>query len=206
MHLVQAARNLSALLAVSSVAAYGGFVATDAVLRVPNRSSTDGSLPTGTNLEAVFLGASTCDGSRSSSLPNTLKAAFGLLRDSAAAVGARFSSIGIAIDWVPAVGVSWLKGVADFDEVIAGKNWANLGAIEYLWHDSLAVPAMPQLMVVTRIIHAGSARVVTTEPQVLLRLVGEGAIREWVKSHGNVSGGGKPTRQIGAVKGRQYAN
>jgi hypothetical protein len=187
MNIVRTARNVSALLAVCGIAAYGGFVATGAVLDAPDGKLRRSPLPNGATLEAVFVGASTCAASRSSALPRDLKAALSLLRDSATAAGISFSTIGVALDWVPADGINWLKRIADFDEVIAGRNWANLGAIDYLWNDSLTVPAMPQLIVAIRTVATDSARVVASAPHTVLRLLGPGSLHDWVERHSNRS-------------------
>lgn len=183
MNLVHKARNVSALLAVCGIAAYGGFVGTDALLHTSHRKLTSAPIPNGATIEAVFVGASTCGASRSPALPRDVKAALSLLRDSARVAGVPFSTVGVALDWVPAEGIDWLRRVADFDEIIAGKNWANLGAIDYLWRDSLTVPAMPQLIVVTRTIRADSARILASSPLTVLRLLGAGSIHDWVEKH-----------------------
>ena len=112
-----------------------------------------------------------------------LNAALSLLRDSADGIGARFSSVGVALDWTPSAGIGWLKGIADFDEIIAGREWVNLGAIAYVWRDSSAVPALPQLVVLARTVRLENNRIVASQPQPILRLLGEQAIRAWVEAH-----------------------
>jgi hypothetical protein len=183
MSALHRAGNLFALLAICAVAAYAGFAATDVVLDASRGKPRAARLSSGESVEAVFVGASTCSASRSSTLAGRVKAALSLLRDSAAAAGVGFAAIGVSLDWGPSDGIRWLRGIADFDEVIAGRNWVNLAAIDYLWRDSAAVPALPQLIVAARTIRAESTRVVASEPRRVLRLLGEGAIRRWVEAH-----------------------
>ncbi len=190
MKRLQGLRNASALLAVCCVVAYGGFAATDAFLRTsPRRILIKAPIPTGANLEAVFVGSSTCHASRSPTLPRELRTVLSILRDSATSAGAQFASVGVAIDWDVAAGIRWLKRVGDFDEVVAGRNWANLGAFDYLWSDSSATPVLPQLILAVRTVTADTARVVATRPRVVLRLLGEGAIKNWADAH---IGGARP--------------
>jgi len=89
----------------------------------------------------------------------------------------------VALDWTPSAGIGWLKGIADFDEIIAGREWVNLGAIAYVWRDSSAVPALPQLVVLARTVRLENNRIVASQPQPILRLLGEQAIRAWVEAH-----------------------
>jgi hypothetical protein len=192
--MLHAFRNASVLLATCTLAAYGGFVGADALIHSHGSDRTRASLPNGATLEAVFVGASTCEASRSSALPRAVRGALALLRDSAAAVGVQFASIGLALDWGPSEGIRWLGRVAHFDEVVAGRSWANLGAIDYLWRDSLGVPAMPQLIVATRTILSDRTRVRATRPQAILRLIGAGAIRDWVAEHATRSDSGRTER------------
>ena len=47
-------------------------------------------------------------------------------------LGIGFTSIGIAADWDPIVGIKHLENIGYFDEVISGNFWYNNGIIKYV--------------------------------------------------------------------------
>ena len=62
----------------------------------------------------------------------------------------RFSAVGVAIDPIPLRGVRHLAALGVWDEVIAGRGWANTGAMRYIWQDYPGHPSVPQLVVLKR--------------------------------------------------------
>jgi hypothetical protein len=121
-------------------------------------SSTKSAPDTGVQEVAVFVGASWCRASAfpelKDSLPNVLKK----LEGEAKSRNHWFTSIGVSLDQPARKGIDWLGEYANFGELIVGGGWANYGAIDLIWSDSLSVVELPQLIVLSRPILASSPR------------------------------------------------
>jgi len=109
-----------------------------------------------------------------------------LLANRAAREHRRFIAVGVDIDWSPEVGFDFLKQFGPFDEILTGDNWANTGAIEYLWRlpaDPTAPSGTPEIVVFERHLAWDSAgrNLVLSENRLLLRKAGLNQIEPWVK-------------------------
>jgi hypothetical protein len=67
-----------------------------------------------------------------------------------------------------------------FDEVSAGSNWLNAGAVDYIWRDEGAPPTLPQIVVVRRTVTVDADRIRVKEEEVIGRHVGTDEIARWV--------------------------
>lgn len=127
----------------------------------------------GRQLVMVVIGSSRCGAGQGSDVVVSLQE----VRDSLRAVARRrqmaFSSIGVALDDDPRVGLEWLAQLGGFDEVAAGGNWLNTAAVEFVWRDPTGFGAQPQVIVQLRTIALESQR--RYRPpigEVLLRMIG----------------------------------
>lgn len=100
----------------------------------------------------VLLGASWCGDSRRSGLQH----AFSRISRETAQIASRknetFVSIGVALDRAPKKGLRWLEEVGSFNEIISGSGWLNSGAIAYIWRDVPGPAALPQILLIRRLV------------------------------------------------------
>ena len=63
-------------------------------------------------------------------------------------------------------------------QLVLGGSWSNLGALHFVWRDSVSIPAVPQLLVIERTIHIDRRRITVRGERVLARAYGLHAMRE----------------------------
>lgn len=154
--------------------------------RLSTTARADPSLPralkSGTELVAVFIGSSTCGAAENPEL----KVAIAQLRRSLAARafrdGKTFSSIGVALDWSVRDGLQFLATFGEFDEVMAGRNWLNAGAVHYIWRDIAGRPSLPQVLLLERSVEVTATSISIGDETLIARKVGAGEITQWVAS------------------------
>lgn len=140
------------------------------------------ALPGGPELVALYFGATTCRPCLRPEVKRAVREMRRHLEQRATESGRDFSSIGVALDPSVPAGVDFLAGTAEFDEIAVGRSWANAAAIEHLWGDPEAVPAIPQIVVLEREIRPEpGGRPSFGEPRVLRRVLGASAILRWVE-------------------------
>ena len=88
--------------------------------------------PQNQELVLVYFGAASCGWCDSPRLPGIIDSAMIAVRDHAAASGASFSAVGIAVDWDAQSGVVHLDKIGRFDEIAAGRSAFGLGARTYM--------------------------------------------------------------------------
>ncbi|HEY7028246.1 MAG TPA: hypothetical protein VH438_11595 [Gemmatimonadales bacterium] len=137
--------------------------------------------PKATQLVAVYIGSSTCGPCQSPELKAAIEQVKQGLRTKTTAAGQSFTAIGVAMDWSVEEGYDFLRKSGEWDEVVTGSNWINLGALRYIWADSTALSAMPQLVVVRRDIDWGKTQIDLTKERILLRLMGAPEIESWIR-------------------------
>ena len=154
--------------------------------------TADRELPKGKELVAVYVGAKSCGPCL---LPAT-KAAIAqmktLLSDYAMKHGYAFSAVGVSTDWSTADGIAFLNDNGPFDQLVVGGNWTNLAVEHYIWRDTNAVPAMPQVIVLERTVTPGE-RIEFTAPRVLHRVFGAEEIPKWVSAGAPIQVGTQST-------------
>lgn len=141
--------------------------------------TADRNLPKGKELVVVYVGATSCGPCL---LPETKSAVARmktLLSSFAAQNGYSFSAVGVSTDWSIADGTKFLNDNAPFDQLVIGGSWTNLAVEHYIWRDSAATPAMPQVVVLERSVSLGD-RIDISPSRVLRRVFGSDEIPKWV--------------------------
>tara|TARA_R110002124_G_C8861561_1_gene507045 strand:- start:573 stop:944 length:372 start_codon:yes stop_codon:yes gene_type:complete len=94
-----------------------------------------------------------------------------------------FKAVGISKDWSVNKGVEHLNKFGEFDEIITGNNWLNLGLMKFVWQDFPGDPATPQLILVKRKIsnHGGGGvnLYLVDQEKIILRKLGTVEIDNW---------------------------
>jgi hypothetical protein len=133
--------------------------------------------PRGSELVAVYISSSRCIGNRAAGLHEAIEAAKVRLAQRAKSEGRTFRAVGVSLDWAPDTGLAYLKEFGQFDELVIGSNWFNLGATNFVFGDSTGRPSIPQLLVYERTINTSNPRrLAFGAPHVLLRIVGGDSI------------------------------
>ena len=135
-------------------------------------------IKTGTELVMVFIASSTCTGAKDPELKNALERVRRGLKREAREKKQVFTSIGISLDWSIDAGVQMLDSFGPFDEIAVGRGWMNTGAVKFLWEDLPGEAAVPQLVVVERVVTKDRAIHVTGE-RVRYRKIGAPGIATW---------------------------
>jgi hypothetical protein len=138
--------------------------------------------PRGSELLAVYVSSSWCIGNRAPGLHEAIEAAKLRLAQRAKTEGRTFRAVGIALDWAPDSALAYLREFGQFDELVLGSNWFNLGATTLIWGDSTGLPGIPQLLVYERTINTSNPRrLALGAPHVLYRIIGGDSIVVRVK-------------------------
>lgn len=138
-------------------------------------------LTSGNQLVAVYVGMTGCGASRDPELKAAVREMKPAFAQHAAAAGRPVSIVGVALDWDTDHGVDYLKDLGRWDEVIAGNNWANLGAEQHIFRAEGGRPSIPQIVIYEREIATEMTGVKFGPNRVLRRIVGTDSIIAWVK-------------------------
>ncbi len=134
----------------------------------------------GDEIVLVYIGSSGCTWSNAPQLPGLVRGLKQDLLDRARTEGRIFAALGIARDIVVADGIAHLEEFGPFDEVMAGRSWANTGIQKYFYGDLPGgFGATPQIMVVSRTLFYENGHISIKNEQVLARAVGLAEITEW---------------------------
>jgi hypothetical protein len=92
--------------------------------------------------------------------------------------------LGVALDWDVEAGLRMLRRMGRFDEVSAGGGWTNSAVFQFLWQDSLAVAAIPQLILLERTLRISPAGqdMYLVSARVLQKALGVDGIVRWLDS------------------------
>lgn len=142
---------------------------------------TTGSLPSGDSWLLVYVGASSCAGSQSPRLKESLQNAIVRLQ-AVSEVDARLRTLGVAIDADVGDGLTYLSNVGSFDQVSVGGSWGNLAVAQYIWGIDGTAAAIPQLILVRQQWQADSSSMRVVSEQVAHRLIGPRDIQVWADS------------------------
>jgi hypothetical protein len=135
----------------------------------------------GTEVVVVFLSASFCMGAQNPDLRRLLPTLRARLTENLTGTEDEVTMIGVALDARPAEGIDYLQGMAEFDEIIAGKNLLNSGAIRFFWRDLPGSPEIPQIVVLRRTYHLhGSSGDIGPDEEVV-RFTGSDEISRWIE-------------------------
>jgi hypothetical protein len=138
-------------------------------------------VPKGNEVVAVYLGASSCHGCKDPDLLSAVKAMKSLLASQAEQSGVGFSVIGVGMDWSVQESMSYLESLGAFDEVIAGRLWASVGALKFLWTGPEICRGIPQVVLLERTSEFAEGEYTVTRERELARYSGPAQIVEWVR-------------------------
>lgn len=138
-------------------------------------------VPQGIELVAVYFTSSDCGPCKSVEFKDLLEDAKVALRDQASKHELGFAAIGVSLDWDAQVGIELLNTSGRFDEVVAGRNWFNVAAEVYVWKGENVVPAMPQVVLVTRSLTAGPGGATFGDTTPLASYAGDELV-SWMKN------------------------
>lgn len=128
-------------------------------------------------LELVFLVSATCAGSRN--IPD------GYVHDLQSAIqGVTADSVtvrvvGVAVDDSWEEGVEFLRGLGEFDEVLAGRSWLGTGAKHFIHRDLPGPAVIPQVVVIRRAVRRPVEVTEVGADRVLIRKVGLDEMLRW---------------------------
>lgn len=142
----------------------------------------------------LFIGMTGCGASQRQELIKAVRA----IRDSMVShidtTEFTLAVAGAALDHDAAAGLKWLSEFGHFDEVLAGRSWMNLAAVEFIWRDLPARPLVPQLVVVTRSVAEPDDRNIDVgTDRLLARKMGVAEIVDWVNAGTPLPLGREPT-------------
>jgi len=142
--------------------------------------SRSASLEPGTELVFVYIGGSACGWSNVPELPRMVKSLKRHFQSLAIDNGMQFAAVGIARDTDPYAGWEHLLGFGEFDEVMTGRNWGNIGVQKYIYGDMPGVGATPQILLMTRAIDTQWGHASFVNEEVISRRTGLTEIKAWV--------------------------
>lgn len=213
--------NARVLLVVASVCFLGAFLgktygwlggpAISTSLRTQTgspRYQPEATWSEGQQLFLVYIGSGGCAWSGVDGLPDIVDSIKrGLLRQATDA-GISFASMGVALDWSTEAGIAHLEKIGAFDEIAVGFSWMNSAALKYIWQQFPGAASTPQLILISRRLQvpdrrSGPRHFSITDERVFRRVVGLGAIRQWLHSGTRVRDalGGGPDSGVGEVSG-----
>lgn len=176
----------SALL-VAAVSAFalgrgGRSALADVELRRPFAVDTRSRLPERESVELllVYVGSPACAFSRSPTVPALFDSAQRSLASIARVRSYSFSTLGLSPSGSVQSGLAHLESVASFDEVVAGRQWYNLGSLRYVYDGLTGSAATPQLLLVQRT-WGGSSTPMLLAETVLFRAIGLAGIEHWAR-------------------------
>lgn len=136
--------------------------------------------PSGTQLVAVYLSASTCAPCRGPQMPALIDSVKLQLQRQAKARGQQFRAVFVGMDWEPDSALALAKEDGLWDELDVGWDWFNVGAEQYIWGNAATTPGLPQIIVFQQKITTGKGRPAFGPRRVLLHVLGPVALKEWV--------------------------
>lgn len=136
----------------------------------------------GEEIALVYVGSSTCAWSNAEALPGIVQDLKLNVLARARDEGKGFAAIGVAQDAVAANGVDHLSKFGEFDEIVAGRGWANIGVQKYVYGNMPGPGGTPQILVVARTLSHDTGHVVVGGERVLARMVGLNEITEWAEA------------------------
>lgn len=139
----------------------------------------------GAELVLVYIGSPHCAFSAAPEIPGIVRASQRALGSRSRSWGLKFASVGVSPSTLPEAGLRHLQGIAEFDEISAGRGWDGL-ASRYLTaspHGGAAIT--PQLVVLLRSSTAGR-RLQAPDEALLLRIAGRDAMERWLNAGAQV--------------------
>ena len=160
----------------------GAFAFSGATTYAPSFADTAGK-----QLVLVYVGKLNCAPSNNPAVRVAVEHAKLLVREQARKNGSQFLAVGVATDWKVEESLLHLSRFGPFDEVIAGRSWANSAAVKFMSQDFPGPVATPQLLLIERNYETSTSekpmvpRAYRNE-RILTRKVGVAEIANWSAS------------------------
>jgi hypothetical protein len=146
----------------------------------PAHATNDGEY-----LVAVYIGAQSCGPCH---LPENI-AAIERLKVTLARMsidrGWHFRVVGVALDHDVEEGYRFLRANGEFDELVVGSNWINLGAESHIWSLSEVAAVIPQVVLYRQVIDRGDGGIAFGDRKYVSRLFLR-TVRDWLDSDGSL--------------------
>jgi hypothetical protein len=138
------------------------------------------TLASGDEVLVVFLGSPDCAATQRKELRTTMRKLSSMLAARVQAEHTPITRVGVYVAWSARDALRLDEEFGPFDEVSAGSNWLNSGAVEYIWRDESVPPTLPQIVVVRRTITVDVNRIRLKQHEVIARHFGVDEITAWV--------------------------
>ena len=138
--------------------------------------------PHGRQIMAIYIGATDCQPCVWPPFKASLREMWPLLDNQARRAGVTFATFGVAINDDVDSGVAMLAPLSQFDEISIGGGWVNHASDRYMWADTSGVPAVPQVLVISREINSSERKTQwsVSPHRILIRVTGADPIRAWI--------------------------
>ena len=144
----------------------------------------------GEEITMVYIGSAACGWSNHADLPDAIEDIKTALLASSEGQGIRFAAVGIARDAFVIDGLRHLGSFGRFDEVMAGRSWANTGIQKYVYGAVPGPAATPQVLVLRRQFSYESGHVSIVDEQAIARVIGLDRILEWADAGASLAASG----------------
>lgn len=132
-------------------------------------------------LVLVYIGSRFCDVSNDPALPGLVEELKDELLRRSVDLNIGFSVVGVGVDWLPIDGWKHLGKYGAFDELIVGRRWHNIGALQFVEEGIVGPRVTPQVLVYERRGSVGGDMDTNAGENVMLaRKLGISQIRNWV--------------------------
>lgn len=122
------------------------------LLKIEDVYSPSNTFETGKELALVYITSHNCGYCMFPNLPFYVEKSKVKAKSIALDAGVNFTVIGVVIGWSVQDGLDHLRNFGEFDEVMAGRSWFNIGARKYIHNvvPSNRKGAVPQIVLVLR--------------------------------------------------------
>jgi hypothetical protein len=135
-------------------------------------------LPDGRQLVVVFVGGA--EAMRIPQFVASVRSMKPLLARQAAQRGVALSITGVSLDWDVEQGITNLRSMGLWDEIVVGNNWINAGAQHWVWRpDGRA--STPQVAVYERTVDGRGSSIAFGAERHVARFEGVDGIVDWVQ-------------------------
>jgi hypothetical protein len=139
----------------------------------------------GQYLVAVYIGAQSCGPCH---LPENIAAIERLkvtLSRMSKEQGWHFRVVGVALDHDVEEGYRFLRANGEFDELVVGGSWINLGAESHIWARPEVAAVIPQVLLYKQVIDQGGDGIAFGDRKNVTRLFLR-TVRDWLDSDGSL--------------------
>ena len=144
----------------------------------------------GEEFQAILLASPTCKVCRSTEFREIMASSLADLSERNWGAERHFSKVFVGLGHDVDEALELAESISDFDELIVGHGWLNVGAIHYLWEDLPSEAATPNLAITKRRIEydENTGRLLPANEELHIRLIGLGEIRRWAANGALVPG------------------